>query len=96
MNAAEFFVIVAGQKQQVGSVVAMVAARSAAEAHRMAADNYRREYRVAPSVHVDTTTVHRTADQADAVLFHARLMDRIESDRASAAASPLSQKDGEG
>lgn len=75
----EHFVVIAGQPKQTGSDVVVVCAESARQAHEFAAADFRKKRGLAASVHVQTATAYRCDTEAEAALFFARIIERMDA-----------------
>lgn len=76
--AVEYYVMIAGRPNVLGSMVGLVAAESPEEADHMTKADYRENYKLDSSVHIRTGIAFCSEDEEEAIAFHKRLIDKIE------------------
>lgn len=65
MAEVNYYVIIVGRPGRTNTGIITVAAESPKQAHDFAAKRYRDEHRLAPNIHISTTTA-KTADTEEA------------------------------
>lgn len=84
MSEVSYFVMGAGRGQEKGTAICLIASRTRVKAHAEAAKAYRESLNLAPGIHVDTHVLCQEAEEADAALFMARLLFKMDEDQKDA------------